>query len=55
MNRQARKALGGRVRYVGCCECGEVQLPLRKVEGKYFCPKHVPESGAGKEAQTDAD
>lgn len=55
MNRQERKVLGGRARYVGCCQCGEYQLQLRKIDGRYYCPKHVPKSGTGKEAQTDAD
>lgn len=55
MNRQARKALDGRVRYVGCCKCGEYRLPLRKIEGRVYCPIHVPKSGTKKEEKQNAD
>ena len=55
MNRKIRKALGGRIGIVGCCECGEYQMPLRKVEGKYYCPRHIPKSGTGEEDKNDAD
>ena len=54
MNRQTRKILANQISYVGCCRCGEYLQPLRKIEGKYYCPKHVPESGT-KEGKKNAD
>lgn len=51
VNRKTMKALGGRIGLVGCCECGEYRLPLRKIEGKYYCPKHVPRLGTKEEVE----
>ncbi len=51
MNRRARKALAGRIRFVGCARCGETDKPLRKVGDKYYCPAHVPESDTQAEAE----